>query len=91
MAADRQREDSLALSCSILKSFLSQQQLPVTTQEDPLLSVLDFFYLVISATGDLEMMPSPFLRKSGFGHVMKETECNLLLSFFQSICECQKK
>lgn len=51
MAADRQREDSLALSCSMLKSFLSQQQLPVTTQEDPLLSVLDFFYLVISATG----------------------------------------
>lgn len=66
MAADRQREDSLALSCSMLKSFPSQQQLPVTTQEDPLLSVLDFFYLVISTTGDLEMMPSPFLRKSGF-------------------------
>lgn len=86
MAADRQRVDNLALS--MLKSFTSQQQLLVTAQEDPLLGVLDFFYLVISTTRDLEMMPSLLLRKSDFGHVMKETECNLLLSFFQSICEC---
>lgn len=89
MAADRQRVDNLTLS--MLQSFPSQQQLLVTTQEDPLLRVLDFFYLVISTTRDSEMMPSLFLRKSGFGHMMKETECSLLLSFFQSICECRKK
>lgn len=58
------------------------------TQEDPLRSVLGFFYLVMSTTGDLEMMPSLFLRESGFGHVIKEIEYNLLLSVFQSICEC---
>lgn len=71
------------------ESFPSQQQLLVTThQEDPLLSALGFFYLVISTTEDLEMMLSWFLRGSGFGNMINEIEYNLLLSFFQSICGC---
>lgn len=50
VAADR-RKDSLVLSCSMLESVPSRQQLLVTPQENGLFRVLGF-YLVIPTTSD---------------------------------------